>query len=99
VVEGSFNDTKRQSFTNQDFRFTVGQDGSLYAICLGWPVTPINIKSLGIASIPAGTISGINLLGSDAKLEWTQDAEGLHIQPPTQKPCEHAFTFKISFKG
>jgi alpha-L-fucosidase len=46
VVEGSFNDTKREKFTSQDIRFTTRGD-TLYAVVLAWPDTGrITIKSL-----------------------------------------------------
>lgn len=96
VIEGSFNDTKRQSFTSQDIRFTVGQDGSLYAICLGWPDAELTIQSLGSAT---GGIASVSLLGSEAKLDWQQDGEGLRIKPPAEKPGDHAFSFKVTLKG
>jgi len=38
VVEGSFNDTKRATFTGEDVRFTA-KGATLYAIALAWPET------------------------------------------------------------
>lgn len=92
VVGGSFNDTARQDFTSQDFRFTVGSDGSLYTICLAWPTEIVTVYSLGSA-IP---VKAVMLLGSDEKVDWSQDETGLHIQPLSQKPCQHAYSFKIT---
>ncbi len=69
---------------------------SSHAICLGWPTSELAIRSLGRE---AGVIENVTLLGSAEKLEWQQNAEGLRIQPPAEKPCEHAFTFKITLKG
>jgi alpha-L-fucosidase len=98
IAAGSFTDAERPSFTSQDFRFTVGKDGALYAICLAWPESQITIHSLGAGSaVQAGSIKDVRLVGSAEKLEWSQDSEGLHIQPPAQPPCEHAYAFKISF--
>jgi hypothetical protein len=36
------------------------------------------------------------MLGSDETLEWSQDAEGLHINALSRQPSEHAFTFKLT---
>jgi alpha-L-fucosidase len=55
VVGGSFNDTKRASFTSQDIRFTTrtvvrsgGRRELLYATILGWPEDgKVVVKSLG----------------------------------------------------
>jgi alpha-L-fucosidase len=93
VVGGSFNDTARQDFTSQDFRFTVGADGSLYAICLAWPTETVTVHSLGAAT----PVKAVSLLGSTEKVEWSQDEAGLHIRPLAQKPCQHAYSFKITF--
>jgi len=35
------------------------------------------------------------MLGSKEKLKWYFTNEGLVIYTPKQKPCEHAYVFKI----
>ena len=35
------------------------------------------------------------MLGVDQELEWTLTKAGLTINAPAQKPCEHAYVFKI----
>ena len=92
VSEGSFTDTNRSAFTGEDFRFTTNGN-ILYAIALGWPGSEAVIKSLRTGT---GEIAEISLLGA-GRLEWSQDQAGLHIKMPAQKPCEHAFCFKIQF--
>jgi len=92
VVDGSFNDTKRAAFTSEDVRFTAKGD-AVYAICLGWPTREWTIKSLGST---AGRISSVSLLGSDGPLRWSQDAGGLSVQAPPRRPCDHAYTLKLS---
>ncbi len=37
-----------------------------------------------------------NCLGSDGKLEWSQDEKGLKILTPPKMPCEHAVAFKVT---
>jgi hypothetical protein len=39
----------------------------------------------------------VQLLGSDAKLSFTQSADGLHIQLPAKPADAPAYTFRISF--
>jgi alpha-L-fucosidase len=90
VPEGMFTDTKRAPFTPQDFRFTA-KDDALYAICLGWPADEAVIHAL--AGVHVG---GVTLLGHDGALNWQQDAAGLHIETPAARPCDHAYTFKIT---
>jgi alpha-L-fucosidase len=41
-------------------------------------------------------VSDVRLLGHGGKLNWARNEEGLTIQMPEQKPCEHAFAFKIT---
>ena len=40
-------------------------------------------------------IQSIVMLGDGKPLEWELTKEGLKIKPPKEKPCEHAFVFKI----
>ena len=96
VVGGSFNDTKRKPFTGEDIRFTA-KGSTLYAIALAWPENgKLTVKSLASGTSAKQKIQSVRLLGSNAKLKWTQSADGLSIDLPRQKPCDHAFAFKIS---
>jgi alpha-L-fucosidase len=95
VVGGSFNDTKRQDFTGEDIRFTQ-KGNTLYAIALAWPEKEFKVKALGKASAHSpGEIKGVSLLGSHEKLKWTLTEEALVVQMPNDKPCDHAFAFKV----
>jgi alpha-L-fucosidase len=95
IPEGGFTDTKRQPFTGQDIRFTTTAK-AFYALCLDWPGSAVTITSLGSgSSIKAGNIAKISMLGSDGALAWSQNENGLTIHTPAEKPCDHAFTFKI----
>ena len=86
-------------FTAEDIRFT-RKDDALYAICLGWQGDMARIRSLKDGSPLKGEmIEHVHMLGSDESLTWLQDDDGLHISAPSNKPCEHAFTFKISLKN
>ncbi|HXF63805.1 MAG TPA: alpha-L-fucosidase, partial [Caldilineaceae bacterium] len=98
VPEGSFTDTKRAPFTAKDIRFTAKPD-ALYAICLDWPVGEAHITALSSNSeTPAERIAQVRLLGHAGALDWRQDADGLHIRTPDQKPGDHAYAFKITLK-
>jgi alpha-L-fucosidase len=41
-------------------------------------------------------VAGVTMLGVDGELAWSQDGEGLKITPPVEKPCDHAYTFKVT---
>jgi alpha-L-fucosidase len=76
-----------------NIRFTVKGD-ALYAIILGnWPGAQAVITSLPEA---AGKIETVTLLGSDGKLEFTQDAAGLKVKLPAAAPCKYAYVLKIT---
>jgi alpha-L-fucosidase len=99
VLEGSFTDTKRATFTARDFRFTTNRN-ALYAICLDWPGKEAVIKSLGTGStVPADMIANISMLGAAETLSWSQSEAGLTIKTPLDKPCQHAYAFKIVLKS
>ena len=79
-------------YTSDDIRFTQNKDGrTFYAIVLGVPTGAARIKSLA-----GEKIAGITLLGSDAKLDWKQEADALVIQPVAKWPCDYAVAFKIT---
>ncbi|MDP9381174.1 MAG: alpha-L-fucosidase [Chloroflexota bacterium] len=98
VSEGAFTDTQRASFTSSDIRFTT-KGNVLYAICLGWPEGSVLIRSLGADSpIRGDQIARVTLLGSSAPLSWEQEEQGLKIEVPDERPCDHAYTFKLELQ-
>ena len=73
-------------------RFTT-KGNTLYAISLQWP-------EQGVINIPAladsiGKIKNLSLLGYKGVIRFTQDASGLKINLPAEKPGDHAYAFKI----
>jgi alpha-L-fucosidase len=98
VAAGSFHDTETATYTAQDFRFTT-KGNALYAIELGWPVSgEAVIHALGNA-VGGQKIESVSLLGFDAKLQFQQQADGLHIHLPAQDPGKYAYAFRIQFEG
>jgi len=89
---GAFSETEEVRYTAEDIRFTV-KDNLLYAVCLGWPGDEVTIKSL--RTLYESEISSVRMLGVDEELEWSLTKEGLKIKTPDEKPCEHAYVFKI----
>lgn len=85
-------------FNSQDFRFTIGKNGSLYAFCMTIP-TPnatLKIKSLGSKSKHwKKPIKSVKLIGHDGELKWKQDANGLIINYPKDMSFETAIVFEI----
>jgi alpha-L-fucosidase len=85
-------------FSPQDFRFTVGKNGELYAFCMTVPTpgTELKIKSLGTdAKYRSQPIKSVKLLGHDGELKWKQEADGLTVTCPAEIPFATAITFRI----
>ncbi len=40
-------------------------------------------------------ISSVTMLGVDRELKWSMTEDGLVVERPEAKPCEHAFVFRI----
>ena len=97
VTSGAFHDTDTADYKPEDFRFTTKGD-VLYAIELAWPSSgEAVIHSLG-TTLGAKKISSVALLGSDAKLEFHQQPDGLHIKVPAQAPGKFAYAFRVTFE-
>jgi alpha-L-fucosidase len=82
-------------FKAGDVRFT-RKGNTLYAIALTWPEKPLNIEAFG--ELDEAQIESLSLLGSDEKIDWSVFSSGMTIQPPEEKPCKHAFAFKVRLK-
>lgn len=95
VAAGAFHDTDTSDYTAEDFRFTT-KGNTLYAIELGWPSSgEAIIHSLGSTALAGKGVESVLLLGSDAKLRFQQQTDGLHIQLPAQAPGKYAYAFRV----
>jgi len=96
VAAGSFHDVDTTHYTPRDFRFTTKGD-VLYAIGLGWPTNgEAVIRSLA-QTVGSEHVQSVVLLGSDAKLQFDQRADGLHLQLPAQAPTKYAYALRLTF--
>ncbi|MCX7047526.1 MAG: alpha-L-fucosidase [Candidatus Sumerlaeota bacterium] len=97
----NFNENNELRYIAQDIRFTVN-GAALYATVLAWPGEKVLIKSFAPKynwpGIYPSEIVSITMLGDGKELKWTMTKEGLSIETPKTKPCEHAFVFKIARK-
>jgi alpha-L-fucosidase len=96
VVEGSFADTKRSTFTPRDIRFTTNGE-TLYAILLGWPESgEAVVQSLGTnLRLYQKPVHSVELLGHVGTLRFSRTARGLRVKLPGEKPCRYAWVLKI----
>lgn len=99
VEAGSFHDADTKPYTAEDFRFTA-KGNNLYAIEFGWPESgqPV-IHSLGTGGLGSLHIQSVELLGSDAKVAYEQQADGLHITAPAKPAGEAAYVYRITLDG
>jgi alpha-L-fucosidase len=90
---GGAKDVRTKPYTSEDFRFTVGKDGSIYAMFMAWPTDgKVKVKTFGKA---AYSVKRVSLLGSAEKLEWKQEADGMSVTLPAKAPSAHVFPLKI----
>jgi len=95
LVGGGGIPRRGNTYKPQDIRFTTNGD-TLYAIVMSWPAEEAVIISLGAGMAPVGKITKVELLGHPGTLEFTQDAVGLHVKFPADKPCDFAYALKIT---
>ena len=89
--KGRFNEQGRKQLTAADVRFTT-KGKAIYAFVMGWPEKEAVVKPLGTA----GKIVNVELLGHKAKVQWKQEADGLKVQMPAEKPSDYAVTLKVT---
>ena len=98
VAAGSFHDTDTANYTAEDFRFTT-KGNALYAIEMGWSAGgEAVIHSLG-TTVGSQKVESVTLLGSDARIQARQEADGLHLQLPAQAPGKYAYVFRVLFEN
>ncbi len=91
----------KQYKEGKNIRYTSKGENTVYVTSLGWPGKMLNLKF-----IQPEESSEIKMLGYDEMLDWTHDEiNGLDIRLPkalqkaSNRPCEHAFVFKITVKA
>jgi alpha-L-fucosidase len=85
------------TFTTADWRFTVGEDGYLYAFCMKIPQAgaQLSITSLGTSlNSLAKPIGSVTLLGG-GEVVFSQTANALQITYPSGTSAQTAAGFKI----
>ncbi len=99
VKAGSFQGESVNRLGEKDIRFTRNKANSVvYAIALGWPSEAILIQSLGwSATTNPGKVGHVQLIGTDAKLEWAQGPQALRlVLPKGYKPAvDYAAALKV----
>ena len=97
---GSFQDKNMALLGARDIRFTRNKAGTIvYAIVLGVPEGSMVITSLGKAA--GAAVKAVEVLGTEAKPQWTQSPDQLTIDlPPGFRPAtDFAITFAVTLAG
>ena len=96
VAAGSFHDTDTTHYTAEDFRFTTKGD-VLYAIGLAWPTNGEAVIQSLASTVGGERVQSVILLGGDAKLQFEQRPDGLHVRMPAQSPVKYAYALRVTF--
>jgi len=96
VAAGSFHDTDTTRYTAEDFRFTT-KGNVLYAIGLDWPINGEAVIHALASTAGSEHVQSVTLLGSDAKLQFEQRPNGLHVRMPAQAPAKYAYALRVIF--
>ena len=88
-----------KTYKEGSVRFTA-KEHAVYAICLEWPDDTLTLRHVGSGSQGGGRpIARVSLLGGEGTLDWSRNAKGLTIQVPAERPCRHAYAFKLEFEA
>ena len=93
VVPGLFHDTDTANYKPEDFRFTTKGD-VLYAIGLAWPSGGEAVIHSLAAAVGGGRVQSVTLVDGDAKLQFDQRADGLHVNLPVQRGAKYAYALR-----
>jgi alpha-L-fucosidase len=96
VAAGTFHDTDTAKYTAEDFRFTTKGD-VLYAIGLVWPANGEAVIHSLAPTVGSKLVQSVALLGANAKLQFDQRADGLHVQLPGEAPAKFAYVLRLTF--
>ena len=96
VVAGLFHDTDTANYKPEDFRFTTKGD-VLYAIGLAWPSAGEAVIHSLASAVGGGRVQSVTLLDGDAKLQFDQRADGLHVRIPAQGRAKYAYALRVTF--
>jgi len=99
VKAGSFQGNSISKLGEKDIRFTRDKANKVvYAIVLGWPSDPIVVQALGTsAATNPGKIARVEVIGTEATVNWKQSADGLRVELPKQyRPAvDYAAALKV----
>ncbi len=94
VLGGNYIEPRQIDLSFEDIRFTKKQ-GVIYAIMMGWPGLKVRINSLGMKKSDI-KVARVNMLGNSGTLNFDQKEDCLEVEIQQSRPCDFAYTLKIS---
>jgi alpha-L-fucosidase len=91
-IAGGVKDVRK--YVPGDIRFTV-KGKTLFAFSMETPDTDLHIKSLGLKTATGKKISSVKLLGSNEKIQWSQNDDEVTIKRPANMPKFNTLVFAI----
>jgi alpha-L-fucosidase len=98
IAAGSFHDTDTRPYTPEDFRFTT-KGSVLYAIGMAQPAKGETVIQSLAKSVGGELVKSVALVGSDAKVQFDQRVDGLHVKLPAQESVKYAYVLRVAFNG
>ena len=89
---GDFTEQEPLRYTARDIRYTA-KGNTIYAIALDWDSQAFHLEKM--RELYPGEIERVTMLGVEGELSFWQADDGLHVQSPRQRPCNHAYVIKI----
>lgn len=89
-----------KGYTPEDIRYT-RKDNTVYAIQMGWPGAGKQTLLSGFATTKdddSVKVAGVELVGSDAEIQWKQGDDGVTVTSPSTAPNEMAVVYKITLE-
>lgn len=53
------------------------------------------VDAFGVTGVAGQKVAGVSMPGVKDEIEWSQSDEGLTLSVPEEKPCKHAYVYKI----
>jgi alpha-L-fucosidase len=92
---GGLKDVRKYQST--DLRFTL-KGKTLNVFSMENPTEDIHVKSLGLKTETGAKVSSVKMLGSEEKIQWTQNDEEVIIKKPAQLPAYSTVVFAVKLK-
>ena len=93
-IAGAVKDVR--AYREGDLRFTTKNE-KLYVFCMERPEGDISVRALGLDAPTAQKIKAVKLLGSSAKIRWSQSGNEAKIQKPNPLPEFATLVFEVQF--